>query len=531
MSYSVVFLDGSSDKRGLEGERWKPVEPLAKAAGAVFHHTGSQEEAARLVGNEKERPTLLFVHMSGADLVERRSGSATVGEQEGKRFKIGALVQSVLEENGRLVLFTGGIFPTVPDQLYDLPSHIAECIDRLEYRLHWTALDNSGMGLFFRLSRLQFPRALTSDYRAESLTTSGDAKADQDGIRLPPVLLALDILIQGYLAIARPEIVFDARAEDAATRSLGVLKGPALQAAARRLAPARLFSSRDPVDAAQATEQACWFAPCVPDAQRLSFDELVASLPAAASCVSLRVVWALLRDGSPGDQTRSQDDYTLLFEQVYWELRAMMTGDVPANLKERLNQQRTILSHNRLRNDFIEQVGTRRSDLTTIERSRKILKVWNPAAPDEDQEAHEQAVYLGLRNWSDVCRALHQFFYVSPSRYGFSVTQRFLDARRRVLGSPESSSTDDPAECTLVDVVTSFARRFDSLKGASTEVQHSELDQFWKALDEIAQTLVEMRPGSDGGGFDAYFIRLSIKPGASCGAAISEATGREPSQG
>jgi hypothetical protein len=175
--------------------------------------------------------------------------------------------------------------------------------------------------------------------------------------------------------------------------------------------------------------------------------------------------------------------------------------------REQLEMERLTLSHDLLKNLFLNRLGTARSDHALEARSRLLTSFWALHRGEHDLEdgidavAVIETVQRGLAAWPEARAALERFFRDAPERHGYCRTDMFSEASRRCVEGEES----------LVNVVSCFVREFTALADSSEEERLRRLRDFWDAADEIARTLSSMQPGfGEDARFGDFFRRSEL---------------------
>lgn len=165
-----------------------------------------------------------------------------------------------------------------------------------------------------------------------------------------------------------------------------------------------------------------------------------------------------------------------------------------------LEQWRSQLNHDLLKNGFLERLGTVQGRFGENELKVKLIQAaWKSLRGEDDpQEAFALvSVKEALRQWPHVRRELESFFLHGPEDCGMVRTRLF----------------DGVAEDCLCDstgwlaVLGSFVDDFRDLAFAPSDRQADRLRQFWVAAEALHQALSDMRPrfGDDGPRFGDFF--------------------------
>lgn len=172
-----------------------------------------------------------------------------------------------------------------------------------------------------------------------------------------------------------------------------------------------------------------------------------------------------------------------LIEQAHKEF----THLVKKKALRKLERLRSLLNHNKIKNDFLNLIGSARMDLSIEERSTDILLVWsNQSVPNSEQGPQLQAkidtVRKGLSNWQNSFRALKDFFETKPAEFGLSMTLKGQQVKKAFFEGEKSYTA----------IIDRFVNSFDDLVDQTKNEQLKKLENFWAAADKIHETLSKM---------------------------------------
>ena len=170
---------------------------------------------------------------------------------------------------------------------------------------------------------------------------------------------------------------------------------------------------------------------------------------------------------------------------------------------EELEHERALLNHDKVKNAFMNKVGTVRSDLSLEERSKDIKIVWaitrGERPQNEDLEDIEATVRSGLAAWPNVLASLEDFFENGPKRCGYKGRNRLEETRQLFFRGDKS----------LTSVISRFVTEFNEIAWQSGDARKERLKEFWEVADAIHQTLTTMRPGiAEDALFGDYFEKM-----------------------
>ena len=169
-----------------------------------------------------------------------------------------------------------------------------------------------------------------------------------------------------------------------------------------------------------------------------------------------------------------------------------------------------MLNHNFIKNDFLNAIGTVRTDLPLEMRSMDIFTVWahqEGEKPEVDNlEDKINSVQSALDNWPNVFSAIKNFFNNEHERFGFKGTKKFHETSELILGSGTESSKKSPT-----GIISQFVKDFKSLASADEDISTKRLEQFWEAADQLHLILTDMRYTRQGeNNFGEYFRKKYI---------------------
>lgn len=323
---------------------------------------------------------------------------------------------------------------------------------------------------------------------------------------------ALDVLLQGYLAVWRPQALFadvyqELQSTLALYRDVARMRAAQEKTAFRSSEDQRLFSP-DPVTMDQTDNDAnvYWFATILPDITSYTYSELAERFPPLHMCIHLKDIYEILRgeclgmkDGRrlfPDYKEWSQDNITDLVLRAHQEFVGLFNKNIRsadwvdsdnASVVEKKRQQ---LRHDFFKNAFMEALGFLRNDLSIEERGRKILTYWGHTIDivDErdDTEAMEQIepVNMGLSQWEHVSELLHAFWYEVPGQYGFRLTEDGFATRTLLFDGP-------------IREIDHFVTNFLELGHGTQEQRFKRITKFFEAADLLHEELKKMRRDQD----------------------------------
>ena len=351
------------------------------------------------------------------------------------------------------------------------------------------------------ISKQELTASMPSDVRALFLMKS-------DFEQCAYALCSLDILLQGYLAVHRPAVVFggdykkifakhkilqDTRRQEHATEVTQYTTG----------APQRLF--RSSASETRNNEQGYyWFDECLSDVQEKSWKELTDLNPALQGKTSLECMWKLLRGeclGLRGDaQVKdgwllsekcsgwSQDGFTRLFEEAHMEYVSVLTVQ-DKKKHEQFEAIRSTVNHNLIKNEFLFAIGSGHPN-SIEDRRQQIIDVWasshNDEASTEEIADKKNNIRLGLDIGSIILDKLHSLFEEEPQSHDLVLTDTGQELKEELIGENN----------TVMTTITHFLNHFEEIGKTNRGDRLDQLEQFWKAADRLHEALSKMAQGN-----------------------------------
>lgn len=326
---------------------------------------------------------------------------------------------------------------------------------------------------------------------AKSISISKDWRVDQldrRTIAASPAIVALNILLQGYLAVWAPQKVFEG--EPAKVK----------YAAKVNIANFRCFTSKNDLylffPEPGHKHEGFWFDPLSED-YRTTFETLAGKSLRWSAASYNEKAWDLIRNGrSLGEGKRPSDSKVAkVFECAYSEFKALEHG---LSCEIELEKIRAALNHDMVMNSFLNTLTCGSSDSDWFVRTPLIIEVWNSlkgAENIEDLEQKKDTVKRSLENWPSVLLALKDFFKNVPKNWGYLGTALFDDEQKKFFEGNESYTV----------IIDRFVQDFYDIGQKSDDKERElRLREFLTAADKICKKLSEMRLG-EGGRFKEYF--------------------------
>lgn len=341
-------------------------------------------------------------------------------------------------------------------------------------------------------------------------------------------LSALDILLQGYLAIWKPQSVFG-KDHEAFKAQYHVLEGEQQRSAeeqTRYVAPLddprqRLFRPFDTESKPQEVEGDpegpehegwYWFDECLLDVAETSWEELVGTGSALKDKTALAEVWRILRGTCLGksDGKRVQDssvyrdqrDFDDLFERTHNEYVSLFEQAQKKNGECAFESFRNNVNHNDIKNEFLYVIGE--SQYSDIEkRSCNIEAAWALARGEtvkaDNLEHKLKNVHMAREHWQEALPKVRDLFGSRLEESGFSLTEKGMKLKDELLGREDS----------VTGVVTRFVDDFDRIGKLPEAERKTWLERFWKAADRLHNALSEMAQRNDQGGpFGGHIVSM-----------------------
>ena len=176
-------------------------------------------------------------------------------------------------------------------------------------------------------------------------------------------------------------------------------------------------------------------------------------------------------------------------KKAHSEIYNLLTGKTTYLFEELMEKERSILSHNLLKNNFLNIIGSAYSRMPYYIRSDQILKTWDSTADPKKVFKTDvvEVVQSALKNWPEIYKALNAYLNDTPEIFGFKETKTFIDARNKILGD----KTGNDRDC-YANTINKFVENFDSLANKNRNEQKKNLKKFWFAADQIHELLSKM---------------------------------------
>lgn len=339
----------------------------------------------------------------------------------------------------------------------------------------------------------------------------------------PPVLpvagegfAALDILIQGYLVIWRPESVLGKPIEVFnETHQVQLLSGDLLEIARAKTSfrtcnDQRLFRPHRHRSSSKSTETSYgpasfgeigwfWFDECLPDVEGTtnSWKHLVGLHSELREKKGLEKIWRVLRGVCLGENDGlnfadiagwSQDDVTKLLKKAHDDYMSLFAEEDKKCRLVALEICRSTLNHNRVKNDFINKIANTDRALPIELRGENCLAAWEciqkrlGPGPDETIAARSRAAQSGLAAWPKIEDEIRAFFECSLPEAGLSLTARGNELRTALIG-----------ERGCLDQIRRFVQEFDNIAELPKSAKQERLKLFLEAVDALHDGIAAMR--------------------------------------
>lgn len=166
---------------------------------------------------------------------------------------------------------------------------------------------------------------------------------------------------------------------------------------------------------------------------------------------------------------------------------------------KKLEKIRSHISHDLLKNGFLERLGTSRGTYETNPmKSDLVERAWGHIREECAETSSVIRVVNGaITKWAEVEEAISDFFRSAPESCGLSTTRLFNETKIRCL---------DPHVGWLI-VMRTFVEDFYSLARRPAEERAGRLKEFWHAADELHDAIRSMGPrlGGEGHRFGDFF--------------------------
>lgn len=319
-------------------------------------------------------------------------------------------------------------------------------------------------------------------------------------------LPSFTILLQGTLAVFRPELVFggEENSIEVAQKFMEENGIRTFEKAPKQLAPDRLFRPHGMTinfpSCVEYKEPACssdegwyWFDEGLPDVEKIELDQLKTQ-DDIKDCTNLFLLIKIIQgitfekndwtiDKLKGKYP-SQGDLIELLAHAHLEYLSLFDGE--KKKIEDFERKRNALNHNEVKNAFLNMIGTARDDLSVTEKSRKIHVVWadkrgekvDPGELEETLSSGQKA----LDYWPNLRQNLQSFFEVTIPEYGYQLTEKGRKLFDQIFHE----------NFGCVPIIDSFVTDFWQTAMAPETVREKRLTEFWQAGSCLHQLLSRM---------------------------------------
>lgn len=177
--------------------------------------------------------------------------------------------------------------------------------------------------------------------------------------------------------------------------------------------------------------------------------------------------------------------------------RGSRLSSVPS--PNRLENIRSHISHDLLKNGFLERLGTSRGTYESNPmKSDLVERAWEHIRQGCAEASSVMRVVDGaFSKWPEVEEAISDFFRFAPESCGLAPTRLFNETKLRCL---------DPQSGWLAEM-RSFVEDFYSQASLPAEERAERLKEFWHAADQLHEAIRSMGPrlGGEGYRFGDYF--------------------------
>jgi hypothetical protein len=317
----------------------------------------------------------------------------------------------------------------------------------------------------------------------------------------------LHVLLQGYLLIMKPGILLsDYEKSVEKPGNIGLDLCRIRESGAKKLEKDKLFRTADNYHGPEDTRDFgdFWFDECLPAVKEKRFSKLKEAEPLLRYCRELEKLWKLLRRECGNKEIfdkegAAQDDYTCLFEKAYDDLLWLFNAKKKA---DELENKRNILNHNRLKNEFIQEI----TPGLEANKGEYICLYWEKLCGESAAKIEEDVLASRIGSiddafsfWPDLEDEINSFFNSVIRDYGFEFTGKGEKLKIELIDNKKSS----------LAIVDNFIKEFKKIAKESKSVRNKRLEEFFMALDNMHEKISDMSLGRNPGNiFNGYLAPL-----------------------
>jgi hypothetical protein len=154
-----------------------------------------------------------------------------------------------------------------------------------------------------------------------------------------------------------------------------------------------------------------------------------------------------------------------------------------------LERKRSYLNHSRIKNDFINKLGTAVVESGVEKRSRQILDYWsylrNEKKGIHNLDELKDSINQGLNNWPEIFDEIEYFLDNAPENTGYKRTEMFEKVRKHFFEGKNSK----------LKIISRFVDKFEKMADLPEKERNKWLEKFWEAADSIHDSFRKMRIG------------------------------------
>ena len=186
----------------------------------------------------------------------------------------------------------------------------------------------------------------------------------------------------------------------------------------------------------------------------------------------------------------AQGDLRTLVRQAYQEYAIIATARA-----QKLEEVRSALSHNRLRNAFVHRLLSGNEHSKAEERTVNLCAFWSEPGVRDDVESRRSLVHDAFKIWKgepagspSLAQELREFFEEMPQRFAFQLSDKGNRAKKELFDN------DNGAAATIDRFIARGAEILGTGQG-----RDKALNEFVKAVDRLSRHLTEMahQPGNN----------------------------------
>ncbi len=302
------------------------------------------------------------------------------------------------------------------------------------------------------------------------------------------LIVALDMLIQGYLAIQAPKYLFGGES-NIEVEAQKVIKENNLfangkEVAEKRTAFDKIVNSKNNLE----DPEPYWFDVLREEVEKINTIDLKIKYNLKKDS-SILLLWKILRGdcSDKGDGVKKipkdQESWTKLVLSVHKECHNIMI-EQKKSLIEEFENKRSLLNHDLVKNAFLLKMGELNKNLDLKTRSMFIYDYLKHISNekvivDEVFQARYESVVSATKRWPEVKSKVESFLLNDINEFEFEPTAEFENLRNQLIG------IDD----CIVNRIDMFINNIKSYVHLTDDELNKNLFDFWKNADDLHQLI------------------------------------------